>query len=267
MVDTPLISDAGFERVFSGKEAYVETCDEDSCDEVHELGDVLTPAQRRRRKLKLLAPEELEEASRALARAKRRQRVRPPRRAAPQHPLRDVLASAALTGAVDGSSRCRVPRFGEGALRALARHCGGDLRRVDVDGAPRVNDAALLALAATCPQLRKLGVDGCSRVTDVGVAAVARNCALLERLRAGGCGGTTKPLTDESGMALGLLVFLKTCDLSRSRVGVEGLLAMARGCASLEVLRLVGCDDVTDAGVAALLARCKRLHTLNLHGC
>ena len=53
--------------------------------------------------------------------------------------------AAALTGSVDTSSRCRVPRYAAAGIRALLKRCGGFLLKLDLDGAPRVDDAAALA--------------------------------------------------------------------------------------------------------------------------
>ncbi|KAH8056692.1 hypothetical protein JL721_9976 [Aureococcus anophagefferens] len=98
--------------------------------------------------------------------------------------LKELILEAALTGSVDTSARCRVPRYSERGIRSLCRTCGATIAKLDVDGAPRVDDAAIATVAKFCKNLARLGVDSCARVTDLGLVAVATSCVFLERLRA-----------------------------------------------------------------------------------
>ena len=152
-VDTPLISDRGIATWVKGPKVEVD----------HYAG----PARERV--------------------AKRREGEPEPRRT--RLALKELILEAALTGSVDTSARCRVPRYSERGIRSLCRTCGATIVKLDVDGAPRVDDAAIATVAKFCKNLARLGVDSCARVTDLGLVAVATSCVFLERLRAAGCGG------------------------------------------------------------------------------
>ncbi|KAH8061831.1 hypothetical protein JL722_3786 [Aureococcus anophagefferens] len=182
--------------------------------------------------------------------------------------LKELILEAALTGSVDTSARCRVPRYSERGIRSLCRTCGATIAKLDVDGAPRVDAAAIATVAKFCKNLARLGVDSCARVTDLGLVAVATSCVFLERLRAAGCGGDRHPITSKTAEAIGRnCPRATTLDLSRSEVGRSGLLAIAAGCTLLETLKVNKCEYVDDVAVDAILAGCPKLKALHLATC
>ncbi|EGB12466.1 hypothetical protein AURANDRAFT_5316, partial [Aureococcus anophagefferens] len=153
-------------------------------------------------------------------------------------------------------------------IRSLCRTCGATIAKLDVDGAPRVDDAAIATVAKFCKNLARLGVDSCARVTDLGLVAVATSCVFLERLRAAGCGGDRHPITSKTAEAIGRnCPRATTLDLSRSEVGRSGLLAIAAGCTLLETLKVNKCEYVDDVAVDAILAGCPKLKALHLATC
>ena len=161
-----------------------------------------------------------------------------------------------------------MPRYAEPGLRNLFRKCGKFLERLDLDGAPRVNDDCIKTIAKLCPALKQLGLDGCTAVTDEGMVEIGRGCHKLERLRAAGCGGDYTRLSDKTAQALGLgCPCLKFLDVSRCAFTREGLRALAAGCRKLEVLKFYGCYDVEDEGIDAILTFCTCLKVLNVGSC
>lgn len=183
-------------------------------------------------------------------------------------PIFDLDAAAAVTGTVDNSTRCRVPRYGSKGVTAFVKEFGANLMRINLDGASRINDAAVTCIACCCPLLERVGLEKCASVTNIGVTHIAEKCLRLERLRVPGCGGHYMPLTDEVAYALALHCHeLRMLDISRSRVTSAGCLELSRGCKKLETVKLNDCDQVNDDGVRALIEGCSCLRVLNLAGC
>jgi hypothetical protein len=97
-----------------------------------------------------------------------------------------------------------------------------------------LDDAALIALGAGCPNLNSLALDG-GTATDVGIIAVARNGAL-----------TRFELADNP------------------YVTDQGLCTLAQCCPHLEMFHLSYCSVSTDAMVAALGRHCHKLRKLTV---
>lgn len=61
---------------------------------------------------------------------------------------------------------------------------------------------------------------------------------------------------------------LKVLDLTNgTRLTDRSLVALAKGCVSLEKLNLSGCLAITEVGLVALAKSCTNLRQLNLCGC
>ncbi|KAJ8602499.1 hypothetical protein CTAYLR_001251 [Chrysophaeum taylorii] len=177
-------------------------------------------------------------------------------------------AAAALTGMVDNSTRCRVPRYGSAGILAYVQAFGEQLMRLDLDGAPRIDDTAVLNVGRCCPLLRYVGLEKCAHVTTASVVPLSTQCCHLERLRVGGCGGYQSPLTDAVAFAIAAhCPEMRVLDLSRSRISGKGCRKIASGCPKLETLKLNDCDQVDDSDVCAILGGCPKLRVLNLAGC
>ena len=107
------------------------------------------------------------------------------------------------------------------------------------DWSPTIDDTAVVALAASCPQLSSLNLSDCHKITDAAVAALAASCPQLSSLNLCGC----HKITDEA------------------------LAALAASCPQLSSLILCGCHKITDAAVVALVTSCPQLSSLDLYGC
>jgi hypothetical protein len=64
------------------------------------------------------------------------------------------------------------------------------LQRLELDGIPTINDAAINLVAGTLKRLKVLAVSG-TAVTEASVSSVASRCPELDQLRVVGCSGVT----------------------------------------------------------------------------
>eukprot|EP00966_Prymnesium_polylepis_P209413 4851062-Prymnesium_polylepis.1 len=69
----------------------------------------------------------------------------------------------------------------DAAVAALAASCP-QLSSLDLCECDRITDAAVTALAASCPQLSSLDLAGCTSITDAAVDALAASCPQLSSL-------------------------------------------------------------------------------------
>ncbi|KAF0718126.1 hypothetical protein As57867_001887, partial [Aphanomyces stellatus] len=177
---------------------------------------------------------------------------------------------------------CRNPVFygrpdvGDDGLRALSKLCR-QLVTLDLAGAPRVtsdgvaaitatcrhlmdvnlsetkiDDHALVALAALCPAIHTLHLTKCKELTDVGVDAIAGGLFALTTLVLAYCG----QLTNRSLEALGQAKLpLRLVDLTANeRITDDGLTALCKGCQTLRTIRLKGCERLTDTCIRRCVA-------------
>ncbi|KAK6117303.1 hypothetical protein DH2020_048948 [Rehmannia glutinosa] len=150
-----------------------------------------------------------------------------------------------------------------------------------------ITDVGLRSLAEKCKSLRSLDLQGCY-IGDKGLAAVGECCNFLEKLNlrfcegltdtglvklAIGCGGTLKSLgvaacakiTDISFEAVGSHCrSLESLSLDSETIHNKGLLAMAKGCSALKVLKLQ-CLNITDDALQAVGIFCLSLESLALY--
>jgi hypothetical protein len=78
-------------------------------------------------------------------------------------------------------------------MRLVARN--STLQRLELDGIPTINDAAINLVAATLKRLKVLGVSG-SQVTEASVSSVSSRCPELDQLRVVGCNGITSKFAE-----------------------------------------------------------------------
>ncbi|KAF5480248.1 hypothetical protein F2P56_001011 [Juglans regia] len=147
---------------------------------------------------------------------------------------------------VDLVSGCLVSPRNSGILlshRVVSVHIGSTFSKTwkvceDSLLPAEVIDMGLNVLASGCPNLRKLAVIGAS---EVGLLNVAEECSTLQELELHKCG--------------------------------DDALRSIAACTNLQVLKLVGNVDgffssvLSDIGLTILARGCKRLVTLELHGC
>ena len=163
-------------------------------------------------------------------------------------------------------SECEVS---DDALAVIARY-GTNIRKIDLNAgkASRTNitSSGIQALASGCPHLQVLFLRRCVNVDDDAVAAIARNCRHLRELNIGGC----KLVTDQSLKALGEgCNQLTSINFAHAQVTDEGIIALVSGaCAqTLKEIQLVGCREVTDDAIEAVIMYCPKISILLFHDC
>ena len=120
------------------------------------------------------------------------------------------------------------------------------------------DDNCVAAIAAHLPRLRELDLFRCAHVTNNGIEALARHGVRLHKLRVGGVGGVGGFYRLKlNGELVTHLVHMGSTLRELSLSYISGLTdahlrTIGDELLSLERLDLIGCGDVTDAGVAAI---------------
>ena len=78
-------------------------------------------------------------------------------------------------------------------MRLVTRNT--NLQRLELDGIPTINDAAINLVAGTLKRLQVLGVSG-TAVTEASVSSVSSRCPELDQLRVVGCSGITSKFAE-----------------------------------------------------------------------
>ena len=78
-------------------------------------------------------------------------------------------------------------RLGDASVEAVARHCAGTLRLLDLQGCARAGDPSALALAAVCGQLETVSFQCVPRLSDRGFAALWQGCPKLRHVTLKAC--------------------------------------------------------------------------------
>eukprot|EP00899_Mesostigma_viride_P010619 jgi/Mesvir1/19559/Mv07031-RA.1 len=148
--------------------------------------------------------------------------------------------------------------FGDDVISVLAANCP-QLRHLSVSNGPYVTDYGIVLLAQRCCQLEHLSILGCDRVTDAGITAVAQQCPRLRHLDICGCCNVTDASVALVGTHCRELEELKV-SARAGRVTDAGLIVVARNCARLRSLTIVG-DQIAWGDV---FKHCGRLEHLDV---
>lgn len=157
-------------------------------------------------------------------------------------------------------------KLGDLPLLQLADSCTL-LRKLSLECCWNVGNAGVCAVAAACTSLEALVLSGCAKLSDVALCSLGQHSTLLRRLAL----NNLVRLTDEGVCSVAeRCVALRHVSLGGCRklgdvaVGVNGVSGY---CAALEYIDLEQCTALTDAGIHALLAGCRRLSIMRLSGC
>lgn len=124
-----------------------------------------------------------------------------------------------------------------------------------------VGDQGLAAVGECCKQLEDLNLRFCEALTDSGLVELAMGCG--KSLKALGIAACAK-ITDISLQSVGLhCKSLKRLSLDSEFIHNKGVLAVARGCPLLKVLKLQ-CINVTDEALQVVGTSCLSLELLAL---
>eukprot|EP00899_Mesostigma_viride_P002870 jgi/Mesvir1/12584/Mv10332-RA.1 len=131
--------------------------------------------------------------------------------------------------------------LGNGGAPAVLEHRGGQLEALDVSGTRYRLEELSQMIGRTCTRLRSLWMGWCSALSDAHVASLL------------------------SGPAAGGLLHL---DISKSgsEVTDKSLFAIGGACPQLCSLNVHSCHGVTDEGMKAIAAGCRRLIIVNAMG-
>ncbi|KAI4378496.1 hypothetical protein MLD38_015967 [Melastoma candidum] len=173
------------------------------------------------------------------------------------------------------------------------KHLVGCCKKVvdlNLSGCKNISDSSLELIAANYYELESLNITRCIKVTDRGLEHILEKCSNLQNLNL----YALSSLTDKSYRKISLLATLKSLDLCGAqnlsdealaciakckklvslnltwcvRVADSGVIAIARGCTSLEFLSLFGIVGVTDKCLEVLSETCSRsMTTLDVNGC
>jgi hypothetical protein len=181
-----------------------------------------------------------------------------------------LLEDTAQLGAGLLSVCARLP-----SLRSLTlRNCGlanpelvSALRRLGLAASARVKDRGE---AQPAPALEILSLSHCYGIADDSVAAAAQLMPRLTRVSLSSCGRLVLP-TGSAGdgtVQISRAAAPGTTAPERGPMLTDAALtALAIHCTGLRALCVSGCQFVSDAGVAAVLAACPRLSELDVSKC
>ncbi|CAI0466490.1 unnamed protein product [Linum tenue] len=152
---------------------------------------------------------------------------------------------------------------GDGGLAAIGRCCK-QLQELNLRFCEGLSDVGLVELAEGCSKsLKTLGVAACAKITDKSLVAVGSHCKSLETLS----------LDSECIHNDGVLAVAKGCPLLKVlklqciNVTDDALIAVGKYCSSLEALALYSFQRFTDRGLCAIGAGSKKLKNLTLSDC
>jgi len=195
-------------------------------------------------------------------------------------------------------------KVSDAGLAAVAKLCGQRLSHLGIYWNLKLTEKGIEALAGSCPNLVHLNLSGCKGLNDRSLALIGKGCKRLELLDITRCvklsddglvhiTGSCLDLqvlnlyaistfTDRSLGSIGRLKHLRVLDMCGMHLLTdEGLRMIAEGgenregegeargsrtFSDLRSLNLTWCVKITDAGVASVAERCRRLELLSLHG-
>ncbi len=144
-----------------------------------------------------------------------------------------------------------LPEVVTDALLVDLRLSSTAVMSIDLRGCTKVTDDGIAAIAGRCAKLRELRLEGTS-VGSAGIEAVASTCPELARLHLQDCSSV-----DDGAAAVvaARLADIACLDLSGTLVTDEGIACVVEKCSALDVLKLEGCKEVTNAWVLGTLVR------------
>ncbi|OEL15910.1 F-box protein [Dichanthelium oligosanthes] len=125
-----------------------------------------------------------------------------------------------------------------------------------------ISDKGMWLIANSYQGLKKLNITRCVKLTDNGLKEVLQKCSSLESLNLYALSSFTDKVYKEIGL-LSNLTFLDLC--GAQNLSDDGLVCISR-CRGLTYLNLTWCVRVTDAGVVAIAQGCWSLELLSLFG-
>lgn len=143
----------------------------------------------------------------------------------------------------------------------------GTLLKLALPGCGLVDDSVMQSVARLCKHLEVLDLRACELVTDMGIVAIAENCPRLSYLNVGRVKNSAG-ITDRSLTQICQLTSVETLGLAGCSIGDEGVFAIAqhRG-PHIERLSMNQCHAVSDYSLVSLLKASPKLQVLEIVGC
>lgn len=133
---------------------------------------------------------------------------------------------------------------------------------LNLSGCKNISDKGIWLIANNYQALQKLNLTRCVKLTDDGVREILQKCSSLESLNLYALSSFTDKVYKEIG-SLASLKFLDLC--GAQNLSDDGLACISR-CGGLTYLNLTWCVRVTDAGIVAIAQGCQSLELLSLFG-
>lgn len=141
----------------------------------------------------------------------------------------------------------------------------GQLTYLSLAGCQRINDEAILQVAATCPRLEHLDLRACGHVSDTSIASIAMHCPKLRHLNVGRV-KDRQHITDRSIELVARHTQVSVLGLAGCDVTDASLILLATIC-QIERVSINNCTKITDHAVRAFAWRCPRLAVFEMKEC
>ncbi|XP_026414862.1 F-box protein At3g58530-like isoform X1 [Papaver somniferum] len=147
------------------------------------------------------------------------------------------------------------------SIQQLVKNCSCIID-MNLSGCKNITDKSMHLIADHYNELEELNLTRCVKLTDGGLQQILLKCSSLQYLNLYALSG----FTDGAYMKISHLAHLRVLDLCGAQnLSNQGLSSIAR-CKNLVSLNLTWCVLVTDAGVVAIARGCPSLEFLSLFG-
>nr|XP_043636401.1 F-box protein At3g58530-like isoform X2 [Erigeron canadensis] len=152
-------------------------------------------------------------------------------------------------------------RVTDAGISHLGKNCK-HIVDLNLSGCKGISDKSLQMVSENYPHLEFLDITRCIKITDGGLQHIIVKCSGLKSLNL----YALSSFTDGAYKKLSLLSHLRFLDLCGAQnLSDEGLFSIAK-CKDIHTLNLTWCVRVTDVGVIAIAKGCTSLEYLSLFG-
>ncbi|RWR73701.1 F-box protein isoform X1 [Cinnamomum micranthum f. kanehirae] len=146
-------------------------------------------------------------------------------------------------------------------VKHLVKNCK-EITDLNLSGCKNISDQSLHLIADNYQELEVLNLTRCIKLTDGGLQQILHKCSSLQSLNL----YALSSFTDDAYKKISLLPHLRFLDLCGAQnLSDQGLSCIAK-CKNLVSLNLTWCVLVTDVGVVAIAQGCTSLELLSLFG-
>jgi len=141
---------------------------------------------------------------------------------------------------------------------------------IDIEGCPRVGDGALKQMGESCPKLQRLNIARCPKLTPKGIVSAITGCTLLNLEGLEGIEHTQFNVEVVDALVANHPGYGAVLDVSNCTWFTGESLKVLSKCKKLTMmrhLRLEGCVQIDDEGIAAIAKTFRRLTELDITRC